>query len=248
MFVSSVTYNFVNCAREPILASMGAKKRKAGARRTGEEARSAILDAAERRLLEVGPVGIRLQDVADDVGVSHPAILHHFGEREGLIHAVTERAIDKLEEELVTALSTHDPSTPSTPSTPSVPPDPDAMLQRVFETLGARGHARLLAWLLLSGYKPFASERSRANWKRIADFTHEGRSALHEAAGMPKPTYEDTLFTLMMSSLALFGEALAGPSVFMSAGLDRDKAAPKRYRAWFANVIMQHLAGGALPR
>lgn len=240
MFVSSVTYNFVNGGAANILPSMGAKKRKTVTRRTGEEARSAILDAAERRLLEVGPAGIRLQDVAEDVGVSHPAILHHFGDREGLIHAVTERAIDKLEEELVVALS-------SSPDS-SVPPDPGAMLQRVFETLGARGHARLLAWLLLSGYKPFASERSRANWKRIADITHEGRTALLEGTGVPKPSYEDTLFTLMMSSLALFGEALAGPSVFMSAGLDRDAAAPARYRAWFANVIVQHLAGGALPR
>ncbi|MBS2019255.1 MAG: TetR/AcrR family transcriptional regulator [Deltaproteobacteria bacterium] len=211
---------------------MGAKKRKQP-RRTGPEARTAILDAAERRLLDVGPAGIRLQDVAADVGISHPAVLHHFGDREGLVHAVTERAIDKLEEELVGALAGDADGTP---------PDPGAMLQRVFDTLGERGHARLVAWLLLSGYRPFASERSRANWKKIAERTHESRMQL--LGGIAKPPYEDTLFTLVMASLALFGEALAGPSVFMSAGLDADPEARKRYRAWFAGVIVQRLAGG----
>lgn len=217
---------------------MGAKKKKL-ARRTGEEARAAILDAAERRLSEVGPVGIRLQDVANDVGVSHPAILHHFGDREGLIHAVTERALDKLEEDLVKALSEHG-------NDPARPADTGLLLSHVFQTLGDRGHARLLAWLLLSGYKPFASERSRANWKKIADITHEGRTKLLE--GIATPTYEDTLFTLIFSSLTLFGEALAGQSVFMSAGLDKDKAAPDRYRQWFANLVFQHLACMDVPR
>ncbi|MBV1885644.1 MAG: TetR family transcriptional regulator, partial [Parvibaculaceae bacterium] len=47
-------------------------------RRTAEEARRLILDAAEKRLAEQGPEGIRLQDIAKDIGVSHPAILHHF--------------------------------------------------------------------------------------------------------------------------------------------------------------------------
>lgn len=208
-------------------------------RRTGEEARNAILDAAERRLMEVGPVGIRLQDVAADVGVSHPAILHHFGDREGLVHAVTQRALDKLEDDLVNALSGHG-------SDPAAPTDTGMLLAQVFETLGDRGHARLLAWLLLSGYKPFASERSRANWKRIADITHEARTQLLE--GIAKPTYEDTMFTLMMSSLALFGEALGGPSVFLSAGYDHDKDAPARYRTWFANLVFNHLACMDVPR
>ena len=47
-------------------------------RRTAEAARAAILEAAEKRLAEAGPAGIRLQGVAADVGVSHPTVLHHF--------------------------------------------------------------------------------------------------------------------------------------------------------------------------
>lgn len=200
-------------------------------RRTAEEARAAILDAAEKHLAKVGPAGIRLQDVAAEVGLSHPAILHHFGDREGLMHAVIERAIDKLEDDLIAQLAGE--------------PDPASMLAHVSATFRERGHARLVAWLLLSGYQPYASERSRANWKRIADITHASRTKALE--GIATPSYEDTVFTLVFASLTLFGEALLGPSVFMSAGLDHDAGAPLRYRAWFAQLVFSHMAGVPMP-
>src|SRR5690349_20819785 len=66
-------------------------------RRTAVDARNAILDAAERRLVEAGPNGIRLQELAADVGVSHPTVLHHFGNREALIDAVVARTLQTLQ-------------------------------------------------------------------------------------------------------------------------------------------------------
>src|SRR5262245_6032327 len=73
-------------------------------RRTAEQAREEILDAAEKRLRDRGPDAIRLQEIAADVGISHPAVLHHFGSREGLVGAVTERAMNKLEHELLAVM------------------------------------------------------------------------------------------------------------------------------------------------
>src|ERR1019366_1670556 len=52
-------------------------------RRTADVARHEILEAAERRLAQSGPQGLRLQDVAADVGISHPSLLDHFGGRGG---------------------------------------------------------------------------------------------------------------------------------------------------------------------
>src|SRR5262245_19200587 len=118
-------------------------------RRSAEAAREAILDAAEALLQEVGPDGIRLQAVAAAVGVSHPAVLHHFGSREGLVEAVVDRAVARLEEDLLTVLSARGS------------PDPVDLLARVSATLADRGHARLVAWLTLSG-RASSSERSRA--------------------------------------------------------------------------------------
>ena len=131
-------------------------------RRTADAARREILEAAERRLAQSGPMGLRLQDVAADVGISHPAVLHHFGSREGLVHAVIERAIVGLQEDLVRSLSE---------TQQGDAPDTAALFEHVFETLFDRGHARLMAWLLLSGYDPF-NETARANWAQIGQVTH----------------------------------------------------------------------------
>src|SRR5262245_9767780 len=102
-------------------------------RRSAEEARRVILDAAERRLVKSGPAAIRLQAVAADIGVSHPALLHHFGSRAALVRAVIERATQKLEEDLIRALA----------QVPGRPLDRAAFFERVFETLSSAGHARL---------------------------------------------------------------------------------------------------------
>ena len=74
-------------------------------RRSADDARREILDAAEAMLRDLGPAGIRLHQIADDVGVSHPAILHHFGSREGLIEAGVNRAVERLESDLIEAIA-----------------------------------------------------------------------------------------------------------------------------------------------
>ena len=67
-------------------------------RRSREEARRLILDAAERLLTEGGPEAVRLQEVGRAVGISHPAVLHHFGSREGLLLELESRAMERLQE------------------------------------------------------------------------------------------------------------------------------------------------------
>src|SRR5689334_12601561 len=92
-------------------------------RRSAEDTKQEILDVAEKRFVEGGPAAIRLQDIARQVGVSHPAVLHHFGSKEALVDAVVRRAILALQRDLVAALSA--------PSTSGVP-DGAAMFERVF--------------------------------------------------------------------------------------------------------------------
>ena len=189
-------------------------------------ARDAILAAAERRLTRDGPSALRLQDVAADAGVTHPNVLHHFGSREGLVAAVVERAVGALEDDLVRAVQA-----------PGAP-DGSAMLDRVFETLAERGHARLLAWLLLSGYEPLRSERTREQWRAIIDATHAARVAA--SPGGP-PSREDTAFTVVLSALAIFGQAIAGRSTLEMAGLGGGAEVGRRFRAWLGGVLGEHL-------
>jgi len=206
------------------------KPRKATAvrrRRPAEQAQRAILDAAERRLLAAGPDALRLQDVAADVGVSHPAILHHFGSREGLMRAVTARALAALEAELLRRLAD-----------PTDDVDAAALLDRVFETLGDRGHARLVAWLVLTGLGEAPPEVGVHLVRAVAEVVHARRIAGGRAT---RAEFEDSLFTIMLAATALFGDAIVGPQMRASAGLGRDPSADQRFRAWLADLLTRHL-------
>src|SRR5438132_11778572 len=79
-------------------------KPKPRRRLDADTARALILDATEKRLVVVGPSGIRLQEVAADAGVSHPTVLHHFGSREQLVKAVILRSVEQINSSLVAAL------------------------------------------------------------------------------------------------------------------------------------------------
>src|ERR1700758_4498677 len=79
-------------------------------RRTSDEARRLILEAAQAAIARTGPEGLRLHDIAAAAGVSHPLILHHFGSRAGLVRALTREAIIELRDKQVAAMSERDPS------------------------------------------------------------------------------------------------------------------------------------------
>jgi AcrR family transcriptional regulator len=197
---------------------MPKKPKKPQKRRTAEEARRAILDAAEHRLGEVGPDGLRLQQIARDVGVSHPAILHHFGSREELVKAVVQRAIEGLEAETVRAFAG------GTGAPPSL-----EIIERTYDVLVDKGYARLVAWVLLSGHRIEPSNRLRI----VAEVAHARR----KAGGGTAP-FEDTLFRALLVALVTFGEAVAGPAMRASAGLDDDPASARRFREWLASVVI----------
>jgi AcrR family transcriptional regulator len=213
---------------------VGAKRtsRPKRRRRSAEQARGAILDAAERHLREAGPAGIRLQEVAADVGISHPAVLHHFGSREGLIEAVVKRTMEQLQSELVSAVASD-----------AVDEDRAAgMLERVFHVLGDRGYGRIMAWVLLSGH-PTIEERAIAN---IAEAVHARRCAEQAEQHREPPPLEDTVFTVLLAAQVLFGDAVAGHAMRASAGLDPDESA-RRFRRWLAKLLLAHLDAGAAP-
>jgi AcrR family transcriptional regulator len=200
-------------------------KPKKRTRRTAEEAQSAILDATERRLRDVGPAGVRLQDIARDVGVSHPAILHHFGSREALVEAVVLRAIEQLQTELLEAVTAHDVDEAHTAE----------MLERVFQVLGDRGYGRIMAWVIMSGHQPLAERAIQT----VAHAVHARRCQEHPEK---EPSYEDTLFTVLAAAFTMFGDAVAGRELHQSAGMNYTTSG-KRFRQWFAALLLQHLDG-----
>jgi AcrR family transcriptional regulator len=64
----------------------------------GGDARDRILDAAEARLLELGPAGLVLDAVARVAGVSKGGLLYHFRSKEALVRGLTARMLDRFDE------------------------------------------------------------------------------------------------------------------------------------------------------
>jgi AcrR family transcriptional regulator len=194
-------------------------------RRTAPDARERILAVADNQLRARGPSALRLQDVAKAAGTSHPTVLHHFGSRERLVEAVVARAALTLQQDIVQALGPF-----------VVEPDSAALLERVAETFATGGHARLLAWLVLSGYRPINTPLLRAGWEAIVRATHAQRMKTARRA----PSVEDTSFAIMLSCLVVFAQALAGSELFRTAGLGDDPATARRFRRWVNDVLDHH--------
>lgn len=177
------------------------------------EAKTRILEAAQKRLTEGGPDAIRLRDLAADLGISHPAILHHFGSREGLMEALEERSMAALQADLLQPLETGE------------------ALERVHEVLAEKGHARLLAWMVLTARKGGVELGDWQMLRTLGEAVHRDRAT----AGAADP--EDTVFTVRLIAAALFGEALLGPLLSASAGLGDDPAVSQRFRSWLAELL-----------
>jgi AcrR family transcriptional regulator len=201
-------------------------------RRTAEEARRHILDAAEKRLAEGGPEALRLQEIARDVGVSHPAILHHFGSRAGLVNALARRATERLESELLEALG--GPATGDTVV---------GIVERVFEALTDTGQARLLSWLALSGEGQQGA--GARHLRTLADAIHQRRSQAAREQGAPPPEREDSYFLVRLATAAMLGEGAGSAELDRGLGTAGDADARRRFRAWFGRLLLEHVATGS---
>ena len=195
--------------------------RAARTRRSAEEAQRRILEAAEQQLMKVGPEGLRLTDLAKTLGISHPAILHHFGSREGLVAAVVRHATLALNAHLIAALRAG-----------TAVADRDELIEMVAEVCGERGLSRLMAWLLLSGRASQLPRVHELPLKQLADAAHALRLS-HQ----PDASYDDTLFELQLMATALLGDALFGDMLRRAAGLSTEPSVAREFRARLARLF-----------
>jgi AcrR family transcriptional regulator len=182
-----------------------------------------ILEAAERRLLGGGPEAIRLQEIAADAGISHPAILHHFGSREGLVEAMVLRGITNLQAQFLEGW----------PSAKE--PDIEGVLDRFYEVASHRGIARMLAWLILSGQGN--RTMTPGVFKPAAERMHAGRVRRALNQRRRSPELEETLFAATLLFILVLGDSLFGPSVRRAIGLGSGADSTRRYRRWLSKTV-----------
>jgi AcrR family transcriptional regulator len=196
-------------------------------RRTAEEARRVILSAAERRLREGGPEALRLRDVAADVGVSHPAIIHHFESRDGLARALQARAMRGLQADLLKALEGSGELAGN-------------LLDQMFQTLGDSGHARLVGWYALAGQHGEEDVPEVGMLAELAAALHGRRAERARGLSEPEPEPEDSAFVVRLAAVALLGDALFGPILNRSLASDEGES-QRRFRSWLAERIAEHV-------
>jgi AcrR family transcriptional regulator len=206
-------------------------------RRTPEEARRLILETAQTLIAKTGPEGLRLQDIAVAAGISHPLILHHFGSRAGLVHALTQQTVEELKDRLLAAMTQPEYS-------------PGEQLDRVFETFRG-GLAQRLAWLAIERQEGqtagTAAEglESASTLREIADVLQARRAAAAPAG--QAPPRDDTVWLVHLVAVAAFGDAIYGAQLRQSAGIADDADGARDFRQWLGDLLRARGAAGWAP-
>ena len=102
-------------------------------RRTAQEAKTLILETAAQRLKEQGVDGLTVKGVAEQAGMSHATLIHHFGSSDEMRRELELHMTSNLLADVIAALQQDVPLA--------------TVCADLFTALSTGGHARLLAWL-----------------------------------------------------------------------------------------------------
>lgn len=196
-------------------------------RRTPEEARRVILDAAEAVLARVGPSGLRLQEVAQAAGVSHPTILHHFESREGLIRALNQRTIEELRAAMRAQIETGGGS--------------GGPVHAAFAAYRG-GFAQRMVWMLLSGAIAGQGGDGQKLYDESAEGLHERRCSVSPPDQQPSRADSDAIIHLI--TIAALGDALVGARLRRAPDETSEVAAREAFENWLSALINRHIAPG----
>ena len=167
-----------------------------------------------------GPEPARLQRIAADAGVSHPAILHHSGSREGLVQAMVLNGLARLQTQFLKGW-------------PSLKePDIEGVLERFYEVASAprsRAYARV-ADSVGTGVKTMRSGILSPAARRM----HAGRVRRAHDEGRRPPELEESLFAAAFLAIVVLGDSLFGSSVRRAVGLSSSSEQKRRFQRWLA--------------
>lgn len=196
-------------------------------RRTPEVAKLAILEAAERRLIEDGPDGVRVQHIAADLGITGAALHYHFGSRETLIDAVRRFSAKRLLTDIEAILETWDVDRL----------DLHRLSALFRKTYADRGAARLIFWLALSGRKP----RGSGLLKGLIEAVHQTRERRAVASGRAPPPISDTRFVIALLSSIHAVIPVAGDALLLSAAAEAGEQGVECFLDWVVDLLDAHL-------
>ena len=196
-------------------------------RRSPEEARRLILEAAETVFMEVGDDAFGTAEVARVAGVSRPLVAHYFGSRDELLEAMLERRLAAVSEEVIGKVLAHDPAAGG----PPLPQVIMEILHSVFERYG-----RLLLFLVISG-------RADRLWSGHLSVAIQALHATRVERFGEVPL-QDTLFTVISPLFGLLLHMGSGDLVSkLAPDLDSSLTGSAAYRDWLAKGLVERVEG-----
>ncbi|MFJ9682598.1 TetR/AcrR family transcriptional regulator [Streptomyces sp. NPDC101194] len=200
-------------------------------RRTPEQARTEILDAATDLIARHGPDGVGLRRVAEAVGVTHGLVTHYFGTYRALVRAVLERENER-KRDLVRERMRADGSVPYA----------DGMTRVLFEILGDERYVRLWTWSQLHGWDVEKAPDSATDLSRLVDAIEEGvRTVLPEPEGPDRARIE---MVVLLAMSGAYGYALGRRYWLTDLGHDPEEPGhDDAYRTVLSSVLAAYLGG-----
>ncbi len=194
---------------------------KGRVRRSAQDARRLILEAAEKQLAERGPDGVQVQEVAQDVGIVPATVLHHFGSRDGLLTELMDYGAMRLQDRLAHLISEAEPNLVT-------------LAEELVELYASRGYAALYASLS----RQTGSRRRRRNASPFSPLLHQLEGARDLGTARLR---EQAAFAVLALNLVAFAEAQVGRPMRASVGLPRDNATRGRFIRWLGRVLDREL-------
>lgn len=197
-------------------------------RRSPDEARALILEAAQKRLEAEGPEGLQVKEIAGIAGVTHSTVLHHFGSAEGVRTALAEAMVSKLLSDILAVLQERG----------NMVPDDHTLLFRVFSVLSDDGHARLLAWTMLKGMDlSQRDETLKPLFEKVVDGIKEAVTASAGDMQVNEAVAErQARFIIYLVATTAVGDGIAGDYLARLVGLEGTDATTG-FRDWFAERL-----------
>jgi AcrR family transcriptional regulator len=197
-------------------------------RRTPQAAKFAILDAAERRLHDEGPEGVRIQRIAADLGITDAAVHYHFGTHEALMDALLRRIGRRLVDDIEATIEGWAPDQIDVTA-----------LGRLFRrTYADERAARLALWLSLAGRRPKGSGMLKSLVERV----HRARIEAARKAKRAAPRISDTQFAIALLSAAHMHAAMSGEALLASVAEDPAGLDQRDFLDFAVELIARHLA------
>ena len=210
-------------------------RRLARRRRSPEQARQEILDAAERVFVEYQPNEVGLKEVAREAGVSHALITHYFGTYANMVDAVLERRVRALRTTILERLEAG-----ALDGERGSLSRPGELLALLFAALRDPVHLRLTQWLFASE-RPSSAHAFALREQGLVLVAHQVAKAID-----PSPSrqfVERCVLALMTAVAAAYGYSMGKYALAGAAGKAVSNELDAQVQKTLAEMLQAYLRG-----